>query len=97
VGKTLLEEQGKKDVIRLKSGWDCQVCKGFSCHKCATMDMFYTTIMTTFSYILTCSGTVHGRYKSIHHQGESSCEHVHSKERTKCQRYDEIRELCFIF
>jgi hypothetical protein len=54
------------------------VCGGFSFHECATSDMFYATITVTSSYVLTCSDIVHGRYKSIRHQGATRCEHVGS-------------------
>jgi hypothetical protein len=39
---------------------------------------YYRCISQTFSYVLTFSDIVHCRYKSIHHQGVSGCEHVGS-------------------
>jgi hypothetical protein len=72
-------------------GWDSQVCGGFSFHECATTEVFYTTITTTFSSDLTCCGIVHAEYKSIHHRCASCCERVGSREKANGQRYDKIR------
>jgi hypothetical protein len=61
---------------------DSEECTGFSFHNCATKRHVSQTI-TIFFHILTCSHIVHGRYKSIHHQGASCYAHVRLQGRAK--------------
>jgi hypothetical protein len=80
--ETLLETDREGCYVPCRC-WNSQDCEVFPIHMSATKDVFYTTITTTFSYVLTCTDIVHGSYKSISHRGVSYCEHVGSRQRTK--------------